>query len=114
MATNGIDLSKVKRADKTFRHCEVVPEWGGAIYLRLLTAAERVSLSCINEAGEFFVELLCRCICDEHGNPAPDVVQAIREAGAEHVDLVSRLASLAAKMNGLLKQAKDDVKKKSA
>jgi hypothetical protein len=112
LAANGTEL-KIKRTDRTFRHCEIVPEWGGPVYLRLLTAAEHLSLSFQADAGEYFVEVLCRCICKEDGKPAPEIVQAIREADAAERHVVTRLAEIAAKINGLLKSSKEDAKKKS-
>lgn len=113
MAANGIDVLKIKRTDKTFRHCEVVPEWGGPVYLRLLTAAEHLSLSFQVDAGEYFVEVLCRCVCTAEGKPAPEIVAAIRDADASEKEVITRLAELSAKMNGLLKSSKEDAKKKS-
>lgn len=110
----GIDLSKIKRTDKTFRHCEVVPEWGGPIWLRLLTATEHIELSGAGSGGQFAIEVLCRCVVGENGEPTPEVVEAIRAADKEHEATISNLALLALKINGLLKDAAKDAKKKSA
>lgn len=110
----GIDFSKIKRTDRTFRHCEVVPSWGGPIWMRLLTAAEHIELSGVLSGGEFAINVLCRCVCEENGEPSPQVVDLIRTADPEHIETISDLAHVALKVNGLDKKSKEDAKKKSA
>lgn len=82
--------------------------------MRLLTAAEHIELSSAPSGSQFAIDVLCRCVCGENGEPAPEVVEVIRTADREHAGTISDLAFIALKINGLAAKSKEDAKKKSA
>jgi hypothetical protein len=77
-----------------------VPEWGGDVYLRVMTVADQVALSEDVKPAEMPVQVLLHCLVDETGTRLLEEEDA--EALAEEdFPLVLRLFGAAAKLNGL-------------
>jgi len=77
-----------------------VPEWGGDVYLRVMTVADQVALSEDVKPAEMPVQVLLHCLVDENGTRLLEEEDA--EALAEEdFPLVLRLFGEAAKLNGL-------------
>ena len=77
-----------------------VPEWGGDVYLRVMTVADQVALSEDVKPAEMPVQVLLHCLVDEDGTRLFEDADA--EALAEEdFPLVLRLFGEAAKLNGL-------------
>jgi hypothetical protein len=77
-----------------------VPEWGGDVYLRVMTVADQVALSEDVKPAEMPVQVLLHCLVDENGTRLLEEEDA--EALAEEdFPLVLRLFNEAAKLNGL-------------
>jgi hypothetical protein len=77
-----------------------VPEWGGSVYLRVLSAADQVALSDGVEAKDMPLLVLVHCIVDDDGQRifGDDDVD---ELGQEQFPIIMRVFAAAAKINGL-------------
>ena len=77
-----------------------VPEWGGDVYLRVMTVADQAALSEDVKPLDMPVQVLLHCLVDETGNRlfGEDDADALAQ---EDFPLVLRLFSEAAKLNGL-------------
>lgn len=87
-----------------------VPEWGGTVYVRSMSGAER---------RQFFVHLgkdeltsahmVAWCACDENGNRlfTDEDVEALSK---KHGRALDRIANAALKFNGLAAEAEDEAK----
>lgn len=77
-----------------------VPEWGGDVYLRVLTVTDQIALTDGVEAQDMPVQVLLHCLVDEDGKRILQDEDAA-ELAQEDFPLVLRLFSEAAKLNGL-------------
>jgi len=109
-------LSAVDRPTRTVN----VPEWGGDVVVRSISAKERAdytnSLMELDSKGEYRYKpgdlnskLLARCLADEDGNRlfSDDEIDALGQKSAAVLD---RLFKVAEEMNGLGDKAVDDAK----
>lgn len=77
-----------------------VPEWGGTVWLRVLSAKDQLALTEGIEQRDVPFRVLIGCVCDEDGN-------AIFEQGDEDAlmeqpfPVIMRVFAEAAKLNGL-------------
>lgn len=90
------------------------PETDGKLYLRPLTAAQRVafgiSLDEGKQAQNYWARLVVLCLCDGEGHRV--FADADAEAlGAKSSLIMQRLARLARRMSGMGEEAEDDAKK---
>jgi hypothetical protein len=91
-----------------------VPEWGGTVYLRIMSGAERDAFEDetyrINgkvaelNRKNFRARLLVRCLCNSSGSPLYSPADAA-ELGQQPADILDRLATMASEINGM--SAKD-------
>lgn len=100
-----------------------VPEWGGTVYVRVMSGAERdafedetfkingknVELNRKNARAR----LLVRCITDEGGERLFNDNGDADRLGAQPADVLDRVYAVAAKSNGLSKADEDDLAKNS-
>lgn len=77
-----------------------VPEWGGDVYLRVLTVADQVALSEDVKPAEMPVQVLLHCLVDESGTRILEDDDAA-DLAQEDFPLVLRLFAEAARLNGL-------------
>jgi hypothetical protein len=77
-----------------------VPEWGGTIWLRVLSAADQLAISEGLEARNVPLRVLVTCIVDDEGNRifADDDAD---ELAKEDFPIIMRVFGQAAKLNGL-------------
>lgn len=96
-----------------------VPEWGGAVYVRVMSGRERdaFEFACMEDGGaknqdNFRARLAVRCVCDEAGALlfTPADADAL---GAGNGAALSRILEVAAPLNGLTRADQDDLTKKS-
>ena len=95
-----------------------IPEWGGTVCIREMTAAERDALGSgylkDKEAGaemeNFRAKLLVRVICDENRNRlfADDDIVIL---GCKSSAVLDRLFTVANRLNGTAPEAVDDLAK---
>ena len=99
-------LNARNRADR--RPVKVsVPEWGGDVYLRVLTVADQVALSEDVKPADMPVQVLLHCLVDEEGTRILQDDDAA-ELAKEDFPLVLRLFAEAAKLNGLTSRELED------
>jgi len=77
-----------------------VPEWGGDVYLRVLTVADQVNLSEGVKPAETPIQVLLMCLVDEQGTRIFGDEDG-DELAKEEFPVVLRLFGEAAKLNGL-------------
>ena len=98
-----------------------VPEWGGRVHVRELTALEtgKVEDAVYDEKDQVRAELVApawvaACLCDPTGKPfyRPGDTQAILTVGSKSAPVVRRIYEVAARLNGRARGAaaagKDD------
>ena len=96
---------------KDFKCEEVsVPEWGGHVFVRTMTGAQRDSFeaSLVNVLGETTTpnlqnvraKLLARCLCDEHGERLFNDAE-IEALGAKSAAALDRVFKVAQTLNGI-------------
>lgn len=86
-----------------------VPEWGGEVCIRALRLADILALKDTESDEQAAIQLLTLSLSDEEGNPiltAQDVETLANKNGR----VIERLASLAAKVNGLTSEAIEETK----
>lgn len=95
-------------------HVEVeIPEWGGAVYVKRLTAKERLELS--GQAGgkeglTFMACVVIACVVDADNRPLLEPSDADALAGKAG-SVVQRLFNYADTLNGFTQRAEVDVEK---
>ncbi len=98
-----------------------VPEWGGTVFVRMLTAAERdaweVSNIRLEEGGKATpnldnrsARLVALCAVDEEGNRLFSLEEA-EQLGAKAARAVARLYAAAERLNGLRPGQVEDLAK---
>lgn len=99
-----------------------VPEWGGAVRVRVLTAAERdqFEASVLSDGvsgparvGNIRARLAALTLCDEAGAPlfTPDDLEAL---GAKSAAAMDRIFDVASRLNAFSKKDVDELGKGSA
>jgi hypothetical protein len=80
--------------------CLGVPEWGGEVYVRVLSAKDQGDLSEGVKPSEIPIRVLLHCLVDEGGKPIlnEDDAEALAE---EDFPVIMRVFSFVAKQNGL-------------
>ena len=76
-----------------------VPEWGGTIYARRLSAADLQAFEAL-KGVDFQIRVLITCLADENGQPLLTEEDAAALAGAEFT-VALRLFGIVAEANGL-------------
>jgi hypothetical protein len=87
-----------------------VPEWGGSVTIRALTAKNRASwLESIEGEKDFSTDckLVAFCMVDENDEPLLTPEELALKSG----DVVSRLAKVAGKLNGMEPGAVEEAEK---
>lgn len=100
-----------------------VPEWGGSVVVRVMSAADRnrfeQSIVSIDKDGKrvpsmenFRCKVVCACLVDERGFPlfGPDEIDDLAMKSSQ---VIERLADIALAMNGMGANAVDDAVKNS-
>jgi hypothetical protein len=102
---SGLDAAAILAAQDLPLEQVEVPEWGGSVWLRPLTAGDAGQFQAEMAAagtvpGDFRVRLVARCLVDSEGvRLFPDAeIPALAEKNAE---VVNRLYDRCAAMNGL-------------
>lgn len=83
-----------------------VPEWGGDVFVRVLSAKQSADLGDVPQ-GEVLGRVLIDCLCDEEGVRlfTDEDVAALME---EDAPVIMRVFSFAAKVNGLSTKELDE------
>lgn len=84
-----------------------VREWGGEVYVRVMSAAEQTALSRDVKPEELPVRLLLRTIVDEHGERL-FTDEDYGELAGEDFPVILRVFSFAARLNGLSNKELDE------
>lgn len=114
-----LSRDQILEADDLDREQVDVPEWGGPVYVREMTAAERDAFEAEildrKSDGEVEVDLqnirarlLVRVLCDEDGDRLfddADIEPLSRKSGA----VMGRLFQVAQKLNGLTAQDIEEI-----
>lgn len=87
------------RADRKPVRLEV-PEWGGDVFVRVLSAKDQVALSDGAEPAEMPVRILLHCLVNEDGTRIFEDADYEALAG-EDFPVIMRVFGVAAKVNGL-------------
>lgn len=75
-----------------------MPEWGCTVYVRAMSAAERLVF--VEKSGNTGIRLCAQCLCDEQGNRLFTDEEAV-ELGKKSFDAIERICGIAMKLNGL-------------
>lgn len=77
-----------------------VPEWGGDVYVRVLSAADQMALSDGVEPKDMAIRVILHCLVTEDGNQifADDDAE---ELAKEDFPVIMRVFAFVAKLNGL-------------
>lgn len=109
-----LDKSAIMAADDMKRELVEVPEWGGSVYVRMLSGAERDSYEASMlkygpdgkpVKGQYNMEnvrarLVGLCLCDEKGVRLFEDAE-IEALGRKSAAALSRVSAVAQKLNGL-------------
>lgn len=96
-----------------------VPEWGGKVYVRRLSADDRDALAAASKAHEQTGQPLrgwvaALCLSDDKGTPMFYAPQHSEELGAMDGAAIERIVNAAFEFNGLTEKAIADLEKNSA
>jgi hypothetical protein len=84
-----------------------VPEWGGEVYVRVLSAKDQAELSDGVKPAEMPIRVLLHCLVDEAGEPIlkEEDAEALAE---EDFPVILRVFAFVAKLNGLSTKELDE------
>lgn len=77
-----------------------VPEWGGEVFVRVLSAKDQMELSEGIKPSEMPVKVILHCLVDEQGNRILQDEDA-EALGEEEFPVIMRVFAAVAKLNGL-------------
>lgn len=94
-----------------------VPEWGGSIFIRVLSLAERYEFERRfsdpnGKPVDAVVLLVALCVCDEHGR-ALFTAADVEVLKSKNADVILRISQAASRLNGLTKEDVDGLVKNS-
>ena len=109
----------ILQADDLPRELVAVPEWGGEVYVRCMTAAERddweSSVISLEKGGKtktdmrnLRAKLVARTVCDEKGERLFSDAQ-VKELGGKSAAALDRLYSVAARLSAITKSDEDEL-----
>lgn len=107
----GLTRDAILSADDLPRREVPCPEWGGSVWVRSITLAERLELMpLVKSDGDITAEMVALCACDEAGTRlfALDDAQRLK---AKSAAVVQRVALAALELNGLTKGAAEGAEK---
>ena len=109
---------QILQADDLTREQVDVPEWGGFVYVRELTASEKDDLDAENyvlkgretviNRRAFKARLLARTICDDKGK-ALFTLKDLQTLGAKSQKAMDRLAAVALRLSGMTAEAQEEL-----
>lgn len=96
-----------------------VPQWDAAIYLRVMSADERLAwikavdaVPSDEKSSLPTLALLARCLCDERGKRLfSDSADDLAALSAIDATVADQLGRVAMRMNGLNEEGREDIKK---
>lgn len=77
-----------------------VPEWGGEVFVRVLSAKDQMELSEGIKPTEMPVKVIIHCLVDEAGEPI-FADEDFETLAAEEFPIIMRIFAVVAKLNGL-------------
>ena len=105
-------------ADDLTREKVDVPEWGGFVYVRELTASEKDALDAENyvlkgrdvqvNRRDFKARLLVRSICDDKGKTL-FTLKDIQALGAKSLKAMERVAAVALKLSAMSEESQEEL-----
>ncbi len=84
-----------------------VPEWGGEVYVKVMSAADQAALSENVEASEFPIRVIIHCLVDEQGERILTDEDA-PELAKDDFPIIMRVFAFVAKLNGLSTKELED------
>lgn len=112
MVLTAADVAKA--ADAVYE-IVAVPEWGGDVRVRTLTALEVGELQSLVEGnsadakGAFMLRVLAACLVDGDGARLwPDATLGVQALAGRNGQVVSRIFEVAARLNGLTAKAVEE------
>jgi len=116
---NLLDRTQLLKPRQLKREKVPLPEWGGDVWVRTMTGAERDDyeqeyLDAKKKAGDrvpnLRARLLVRTVCDEQGKPLLSQ-NDVDELGQQSADVLSKLFTVASRLNGLSKSDAEELEK---
>lgn len=112
-----LDRDAILKADDLAREEVLVPEWGGAVYVRTMTGAQRDAFeqACLDarrgdrmDIKGMKVRLLIMTLCNGDGSWlfTEDDTEAL---GAKSAAAIDRLFQVAMRLNGLTEESLDEI-----
>jgi hypothetical protein len=77
-----------------------VPEWGGHVFVRVMSVNEQLALFENVKDKDFPVSVLLHAVCDEEGKPIFSSPEHAAELANEDFPIVMKVFRVAAKLNG--------------
>lgn len=113
-----LDRETILGADDLRRETVEVPEWGGTVSVRMLTAEEKVAFAkTFDKAGEdahnFLAELAVLTLCNERGARLFDANGDVKLLGRKSAEALERVCRVAQELNGLTNDAAEKAVKNS-
>lgn len=95
--------AQILAADDLAREEIEVPEWGGTVWVRMLTGAEMMTVL-NSQADSYQANMLAACLCDESGARLFSAEEA-GEAMGKSYEVLSRLLEAARRLNNFNREA---------
>jgi hypothetical protein len=81
----------------------LVPEWGGAIRLKIMSAADAIRFNRMPNRDEAIVQILAFCACDEDGKLLFTSAKQVEKLREKNIKVFSRLQDACLELNGFKK-----------
>jgi len=105
-----LSLDDIRAADQLRIETVDVPDWGGSVCVREMSALEHIAMASAAEAGgmEQVIVLLALTMCDDQGNLIFADVESARDVlGKKKAATLFQIAGHAMKINGMERGAGD-------
>lgn len=101
---SGSIRDKIKAAQDRPEETVEIPEWGVALRVRGMSAADASGLSKVSDSESYAQRMLALCVCDEVGSPVYTTPEDAAEIMAKSLPIVKRLLSAANRVNGIAEE----------
>ena len=116
MSPKGLTKEAILKADDLEKKEEYIQEWGGSVFVRVMTIKERQALQAEISANKgsglpdnFMEKLVSICLCNDTGERLFDGPDDIVLLSRKSSNAITKVFAAAAELNGMTEQGLDKI-----